>query len=169
MLWFCPSWSVIMVRVLKCLYSANFSRLHAFSFAANVSSGILSITTADAQRRLLDPHRVTVGNASDLAAEVRCSSSNYSENTSRVSWLYENGTAVSSGLQAFGTTQGDGILRIYPATVYISGGSGTKFWCLDTKNNESLRVTLVLRKSPKYIKFYTPATSSDLVHGWMYA
>ena len=90
-----------------------------------------------------------MGNASDLAAEVRCSSSN--DNTSNVSWLYENGTAVSSGLRAFGTTQGDGVLRVYPATM-LSGGNGTRFWCLDAENNDKLRVTLVLRKSPCTIK-----------------
>lgn len=119
--------------------------------AAQISSGLLSITTVDAQRRLLDPARVTVGNASDLAAEVRCSS-NYSlaakgASNATVIWLYENGTAVSSGLRAFGTTQGDdGILRIYPATV-LSGGNGTRFWCLDAESNDKLSVTLVLRKS----------------------
>ena len=119
--------------------------------AVQISSGLLSITTVDAQRRLLNPDRVTVGNASDLAAEVRCSSWNHSvlaENATSgnaVSWLYENGTAVLSGLRAFGTTQGDGVLRIYPATV-LSGGSGTRFWCLDAENNDTLSVTLVLRK-----------------------
>ena len=113
--------------------------------AAKVYRGNLSITTVDAQRRVLNPDRVTVGNASDLAVEVRCSSNDGNVNNS-MSWLYENGTAISSGLQAFGTTQGDGILRIYPATM-LSGGNGTRFWCLDAKNNETLRVTLVLRKS----------------------
>ena len=123
--------------------------------AAVVSSGLLSITTVDAQRRVLNPDRVTVGNASDLAAEVRCSSNHsLSEGAQKnVSWLYENGTAVSSGLQAFGTTQGDGILRIYPATV-LSGGNGTRFWCLDAENNDKLSVTLVLRKSPMQITIY---------------
>ena len=96
----------------------------------------------DAQRRLLNPDRVTVGNASDLAAEVRCSE-NASGNA--VIWLYQNGTAVSSGLRAFGTTQGDGVLRIYPATL-LSGGTGTRFLCVDVETNDSLRVTLVLRK-----------------------
>ena len=94
-----------------------------------------------------------MGNASDLAAEVRCSS-NYPmvENAaSTVSWLYENGTAVSSGLRAFGTTQGDGILRIYPATM-LSGGNGTRFWCLDAENDGRLNVTLVLRKLPLKIR-----------------
>ena len=96
----------------------------------------------DAQRRLLNPDRVTVGNASDLAAEVRCSEI---ASGNAVTWLYQNRTAVSSGLRAFGTTQGDGVLRIYPATL-LSGGSGTRFWCMDIEANDVLSVILVLRK-----------------------
>ena len=134
--------------------------------AVEFSSGLLSITTVDAQRRVLNPDRVTVGNASDLAAEVRCSSNHsLAENASNVSWLYENGTAVSSGLRAFGTTQGDGVLRIYPATV-LSGGNGTRFWCLDAENNDRLSVTLVLRKSPIQI---TTFTHDCLAHNYIHA
>ena len=130
--------------------------------SAEGSNGLLSITTVDSQRRVLDPTRVTVGNASDLAAEVLCSSTlNSSEKTSNVNWLYENRTAVSSGLRAFGTTQGDGILRIYPATV-LSGGNGTRFWCLDAKNNDTLRVTLVLRKLPTTVMKKITHMTSDI-------
>ena len=124
--------------------------MHCVFLAVKPYKVNLIITTADSQHRLLNPDKVTVGNASDLAVEVQCSSSKYRKLNNKVSWLYDDRRAVSNGLRAFGTTQGDGILRIYPATV-LSGGSGTKFWCFDTKNNESLRVTLVLRKFPNYL------------------
>ena len=124
--------------------------MHCVFLAVKPYKENLIITTVDSQHRLLNPDNVTVGKASDLAVEVQCSSSKYRKLSNNVSWLYENGTAVSNGLRAFGTTQGDGMLRIYPATV-LSGGNGTKFWCFDAKNNESLRITLVLRKFPIYL------------------
>ena len=113
---------------------------------AEVSNGLLSVTTVDgAQRTPLNPNRITVGNSSDMIAEVRCSSSNES---STVTWLYEDGTPVPSGLTAFGTTQGDGILRIYPAYKLLSPSPGTRFQCRDAENDQILNVTLELRKLP---------------------
>ena len=75
---------------------------------------------------------------------MRCSSN---DQTAGVNWTFaENGTAVSLGLKAFGTSQGDGgVLRIYPAN--ILSPSGTRFQCWDGENSQTLNVTLLLRKS----------------------
>lgn len=109
-------------------------------------SSELHIFSADNPGRLFDrPDRITVGNALDLTVEVKCSSSN--DPLSGVNWTFgENGTAVPRALKAFGTSQDDsGVLRVYPAN--ILSPSGTRFQCWDDGNNQTLNVTLELRKA----------------------
>ncbi len=76
----------------------------------------------------LNPDRITVGNATDVIIEVDCQAGGGGDTT----WSFSNGTEVTSGLVAFGVTQGDGRLRIYPIThleeledgnITCSGGS----------------------------------------------
>ena len=88
-----------------------------------------------------------MGNALDLAIEVRCSSSSNDPLPGGVNWTFgENGTAVPSGLAAFGTSQGErGVLRVYPANMISP--SGTRFQCLDSGNGQTLNVTFELRKA----------------------
>ena len=60
----------------------------------------------------------------DLAAEVLCFSS---ATNFTITWLYEDGTPVSDarGLEAFGISQENGLLRIYPADTLLSGNNGS--------------------------------------------
>ena len=90
---------------------------------------------------LMNPERITVGSSSDLAVEVQC----YSSNNSHIIWSYgDNDTVVLEGLRAFGTSQGDGWLRIYPSNVLSL--NGTMFKCTDAETGETLEVTFVRRK-----------------------
>ena len=119
---------------------------HSFlkNYFCTVSSE-LQIFSTDNPGRLFDrPDRITVGNALDLAVEIRCTSSN--DPLSGVNWTFgENGTAVPSGLRAFGTSQNDGgVLRVYPAN--ILSPIGTRFQCRDSGNGQALNVTFELRK-----------------------
>lgn len=121
-------------------------------------SSELQIFSTDNPGRLFDrPDRITVGNALDLAVEVRCISSN--DPLSGVNWTFgENGTAVPRGLRAFGTSQDDiGVLRVYPAS--ILSPSGTRFQCWDNGSDQTLNVTLELRKAvtltQKLLKLFT--------------
>ena len=107
-----------------------------------VSSELEVFSTEDPVRRL-DPDRVTVGYASDVVVEVRCTSSNESAS---VNWMFaDNNTAVPSGLKPFNTSQEDGgLLRIYPVSILSTDGS--KFQCRDDENDRTLNVTFELSK-----------------------
>ncbi len=65
----------------------------------------------------LNPSRIVVGTASDLALQVRCTTTS----TSSISWTNEDGSTVSQGLNPFGISQEDGILRVYPVTLLSEG------------------------------------------------
>ena len=108
-----------------------------------VYSELEVFSTEDPERRL-DPDRITVGNASNVVVEVRCISSK----SASVNWIFaDNNTAVPSGLKPFNTSQGDGgLLRIFPVSILSPGG--TKFQCRDAENDQTLKVTFELRKSP---------------------
>ena len=117
---------------------------------ATVSSELQIFSTDNPDRVFDSPDRITVGNALDLVVEVRCSCSN--DPLSGVNWTFgENGTAVSRGLKAFGTSQDDrGVLRVYPANTLST--SGTRFQCWGCGNeNQTLNVTLELRKAFNHI------------------
>lgn len=112
-------------------------------------SSELQLSSTDSPGRFFDfPGRITVGNAFDVAVEVVCTSTDILDGpASRGSWFFaENDTAVDGGgLLAFGTSQNDeGVLRIYPANILSQ--SGTRFQCRDEENNQTLNVTLELRK-----------------------
>ena len=106
----------------------------------------------DPDRTFDNPARIRVGNALDVAVELRCSSVGNPE-SSTVSWTFaENGTAVPgySGLGPFGTSQREGgLLRIYPANILSQTGTG--FQCRDVDNDQILNVTLELRKFPNHL------------------
>jgi hypothetical protein len=111
----------------------------------------LQVFSTDNPDRLFDsPDRITVGNALDLAVEVRCSCS--IDPLSDVNWTFgENGTAVPRGLNAFGTSQDHGgVLRVYPANTLSS--SGSRFQCWGCGNeNQTLNVTFELRKASSHV------------------
>lgn len=73
----------------------------------------------------LNASRIVVGTASDLALQVRCMSTS----TSAISWSNEDGSTVSQGLNPFGISQENGVLRVYPVTL-LSEGTNT-FSCSD--------------------------------------
>ena len=88
-----------------------------------------------------NPDNITVGSASDLVVKVRCISQGVS--STGLVWNYVvNGSAVDVGLRPFGSSQEDGVLRIYPANL-LTGGA--MFQCSD--GTTTLSVTFDLRKS----------------------
>ena len=88
-----------------------------------------------------DPGRITVGLASDLVVQVKCQ--NASMDNSAIQWTYAvNGSVVDMGLRPFGTSQANGVLRIYPVNVLT--GNGTMFQCSD--ESSTLNVTFDLGK-----------------------
>ena len=105
----------------------------------------------DPDRTFDNPARIKVGNALDVAVELRCSA--VGNQSSPVNWTFaENGTTVPSysGLGPFGTSQREGgLLRIYPANTLSQ--TGTEFQCRDVENDQILNVTLELRKFPNQL------------------
>lgn len=85
-----------------------------------------------------NPGNVVVGMSSDLILEVECMSEN-GTGTETFTWEYRNGTVLPTGLQAFGVSQGDGILRVHPVQLL---SEGSEFTC--TSDGSSLNVTFNL-------------------------
>ena len=85
----------------------------------------------------LNPSRIVVGMASDLALQVRCTTTS----TNPISWT-KDGSTVSEGLNPFGISQEDGVLRVYPVTLLSEGD--TTFSCSD--DSDSLDVLFDRRK-----------------------
>lgn len=132
-----------------------------FSRLRTVSSEIeLFVTTADAHQKPLNPERITVGNATDLAVEIRCASRSTEKGTvtselavagggaGAVIWEYsENSTAVEPGLKALGTSQSeDGVLRIFPIGRIYPPRSKATFQCKHVDSGYAINVTLELSK-----------------------
>ena len=106
---------------------------------ATVSSQLQVIST-ETNQPFANPDRITVGNASDLVVKVRCISQGVL--STGLVWSYvANGSAVDVGLRPFGSSQEDGVLRIYPANL-LTGGA--MFQCSD--GTTTLNVTFDLRK-----------------------
>ena len=68
-----------------------------------------------------DPSNIVVGFASDLILQVECLSEN-GTGDEEITWS-RNGTAVASGLQAFGVSQEAGMLRVHPVRELDTGGN----------------------------------------------
>ena len=68
-----------------------------------------------------------------------------SENgTGIVTWEYQNGTEVLSGLQPFGISQGEeGILRVYPSNQLMIEN---RFICSASADGPTLNVSFTLRR-----------------------
>jgi hypothetical protein len=89
---------------------------------------------------LLNPNNIQVGVTSDLIIEVQCMAEDGSG--AEVFTWSENGTAVPSGLQVFGVSQGgNGVLRVSP----VSQELRNVFVCSDDSGN-SLNVTFTSGK-----------------------
>ena len=96
--------------------------------------------------RLLNPERITIGNSTDIFVELWCFST-IEGSGSNVNWVFaQNNTAVSSPLTAFGSSQGDGVLRVAPSHILSPAPNGTLFYCVDVENNDTLEVKLELRE-----------------------
>ena len=132
-------------------YDSPWHKISLYFRASLTAVCELLVSTTEATPRLLKPERVTVGNATDVIVELRCYSATESgpESSSTINWEFAaNNTAVSSPLAMFGTSQGDGVLRVAPS--YLLSTNGTVFICKDTKNDDALKVTLELRKLTIY-------------------
>lgn len=106
----------------------------------------LRVSTVESAPRLLDPEQITIGNSTDIFVELRCFST-IERSGSNVSWVFaENNTAVSTPLTAFGSSQGNGVLRVAPSHILSPAPNGTLFYCMDVENNDTLKVKLELRK-----------------------
>ena len=118
-----------------------------------------------------DPNNISVGLASDLVLEVECISrtgiqdgsgwiqdgsgsgsgsgsgieiTNESKIMNGTEWRYRNGNEIPSGLQAFGVSQGGGILRVYPVQLL---SNASEFVCRSGQDNTAtLNVTFDLGK-----------------------
>lgn len=102
--------------------------------------------------RLLNPERITIGNSTDVFVELRCFST-IERSGSHVTWVFaENNTAVSTPLTAFGSSQGDGVLRVAPGHILSPAPNGTLFYCVDLENNATLEVKLELRKLSLFVE-----------------
>ena len=113
----------------------------------HISSGVLRIWIPNTRHKgELNPERITVGRSSDLAVELLCF---HTANNNSHQWSYgDNDTVVLEGPRAFGTSQRDGWLRIYPSN--ILSPNGTMFKCKH-ESGETLEVTFVSRKC---LQFY---------------
>ena len=89
--------------------------------------------------QVLNASNIVVGTASDLALQVRCQS--FSD-SSTITWMNGTGSVMSQGLSAFGVSQENGVLRVYPVTM-LSEGVDT-FYCTDGTN--TLTVQFDIRK-----------------------
>jgi len=91
--------------------------------------GMLEVVTVDVNRSPFpNPSDIVVGRASDVVVTVRC----VATPVRIVVWRYTgNNSLVPMGLQPFGASQHDGVLRIYPADLlgqvnqYTCSGEGT--------------------------------------------
>lgn len=142
-------------HILLSLYSylENVRGVCKFSFCRinYAVSSELQLFSTDNPGRLFDrpDNVIRVGNALDVAVELSCRSTagNSAVGLSAViQWVFaDNGTVVPIGLTAFGTSQGEGgVLRVYPANTLSR--TGTRMQCRDVENNQTLNVTLELRK-----------------------
>ena len=107
-----------------------------------VSSGTLQIWMRDSKhaRLLNSKKKVIVKSSGNLTVEVQCYFTGNA--SSQVLWSYgDNDTVVLEGLRPFGTSQGDGWLRIYPSN--IISPNGTVFKCTHVDDEETLEVTFV--------------------------
>ena len=86
----------------------------------------LEVVSADTSRSPFpNPSDIVVGGASDVIVAVRC----VSTPVSTVVWTYTgNGSEVPMGLQPFGASQDNGLLRIYPAALL---GQERQYTCSD--------------------------------------
>ena len=111
------------------------------------ASSQLQVVSTDNNQPFLNPNNITVGSSSDLVVQVRCISqdapSEEEEAGGGIVWSYRvNGSEVDVGLRAFGTSQENGVLRVYPVNVLT--GEGAMFQCTD--GNTTLNVTFDLCK-----------------------
>ena len=98
----------------------------------------------ESNQRFPNPDRITVGLASDVAVQVRCTKQRDKLDVGVIQWNYAvNGSDVGTGLKAFGTSQENGVLRVYPVNVLT--GQGGMFQCSD--GNTTLNVTFDVGKS----------------------
>ena len=82
-----------------------------------------------------------MGYASDLPVQVQCNKFDTDQTGSEsFMWAYQNGTVVQNGLVAFGVSQGEGVLRIYPAGELMSSN---EFTCLSSDGSR-LNITFNL-------------------------
>ncbi len=86
------------------------------AFVYTLGSAQLLVVTMDTNKSL-NASRIAVGTASDLALQVRCTTTSISA----TSWTNENGSTVSQGLNPFGISQEDEILRVYPVNLLSEG------------------------------------------------
>ena len=115
------------------------------AYTHTVSSQLQVISTENNQP-FTNPDNITVGYASDLVVHVRCISQEVS--STGLVWNYVvNGSAVDVGLRPFGSSQEDGVLRIYPANL-LTGGA--MFQCSDATT--TLNVTFDLRESINHMR-----------------
>ena len=83
--------------------------------------------------QVLNASNIVVGTASDLALQVCCQSlRDGGPHMYSVTWRDGGGSVVSQGLSAFGVSQENGVLRVYPVTM-LSEGVNT-FNCTDGTN-----------------------------------
>ena len=123
-------------------HTHTLTHLHTHTYTVSCQLQISS-TGANSQP-FSNPDRITVGFASDLIVQVLCTSQNVSMSGSNIQWSYAvNDSEVDNELRAFGTSQENGVLRVYPANQLT--GEGAMFQCSD--GNTVLNVTFDLRKS----------------------
>ena len=129
------------------LLTTNRNNFNANFIVATVSSELQVFSTDNPDRVFDSSDRITVGNALDVAVEVKCSCSN--DPLSGVNWTFgENGTAIPRRLKAFGTSQDErGVLRVYPANTLSPSGTRLQCWGQCGNENQTLNVTLELRKA----------------------
>ena len=118
----------------------NFFNIGCF----DIVCGQLQVISTVNNQPFLNPASITVGLSSDLVVQVRCI--NISPGGGTIQWSYAvNGSEVNTGLTAFGTSQENGVLRVYPANVLT--GEGAMFQCRDTNTSLILSVTFNVSKS----------------------
>ena len=143
----CPIITISLSLTLSCTHARTHTHTHAHTHVHTVSGQLQVSSTGEANPRpFSNPDRITVGFASDLIVQVQCTSQNSSSNDN-IQWSYfVNDSLVDTGLRAFGTSQEDGMLRVYPASLLT--GNGSMFQCSD--GELTLNVTFDLRKSVKH-------------------
>ena len=124
------------------------------AFVYTLGSAQLLVVTMDTNKSL-NASRIAVGTASDLALQVRCTTNS----TNATSWTNEDGSTVSQGLNPFGISQEDGILRVYPVNLLSEGPN--IFSCSDEL--ETLAVQFDRRKCNNYCMGIKSQTINMLV------